>query len=99
MEFDKIQFMIDRKSAADYFCGNSTNDKKLNSIKEAVSFALKTQLTDKQQTALLNYYFEGKKLKEIAEETGVCISTVSRHIAWGKKKIKNVVNINCRYLS
>ena len=100
MQFDQMQFLMDKQVLNDYVArGLKTNENSLRQIKSAVFFALETQLTERQRQALTKYYLEQKKLREIAEEMGVNISTVSRHIKGGKKKIKNVVNINCRYLN
>lgn len=100
MQFDQIGYLIDKQTLAEYERrGAGSNENSLKLIKSAVFFALETQLTSKQKEALTEYYLAGKKLREIADEMGVNISTVSRHIKQGKQKIKKVVNINCQYLN
>lgn len=49
------------------------------------------ELTDVQRYCIVEQYWEGKKMSEIAEELGIPENTVKTHVSRGKKKIKEQV--------
>lgn len=67
-----------------------TNAESRNQMKKILSKAIYSELTEKQRICIVEHYLYRKKEKDIALELGVNISTVSRHINAGKKKLRNI---------
>ncbi len=61
--------------------------KMLKSLKNIVD----GELTERQKKCIWLYYGKTMKMKEIAEEMGIGISSVSRHIKKSKEKIKKTM--------
>ena len=70
----------------------TTNSDSRRKMKEIISKAIVTELTDMQRLCLTEHYFNDKKQKEIADELGLNASTVSRHISKACKKLKNIAS-------
>lgn len=70
----------------------STNKDERNIMKHILQKAILSELTEKQRYCIMEYYFNNRKQKEIAEELGINISTVSRHIDYAKKKLQNIAS-------
>lgn len=51
--------------------------------RQRVRRVLEHELTPKQRSAIVGYYFEGKTLQQLADESGVCPSTIWRTIRRG----------------
>lgn len=49
-----------------------------------------------QYKRLIGYYFENKKLAELAAEEGVCPSSISRSLTGAEKKIKKFLSKLCK---
>lgn len=49
------------------------------------------QLSKKNQMILLKYYFQGKKIKEIAEEENMPVSTVKINLKRSRSKLKKIL--------
>lgn len=49
-------------------------------MKAFMAKAMNAELTQRQKQCLYAYYFEGKKMKDIAQELEISASAVSRHI-------------------
>lgn len=49
-------------------------------MKAFMAKAIDAELTQRQKQCLYAYYFEGKKMKDIAQELEISTSAVSRHI-------------------
>ena len=49
------------------------------------------ELTEKQKRCIFLYYGEMMKMKDIADEMGICISSVSRHIKSARKRIEKTM--------
>ena len=49
------------------------------------------QLSKKNQILLLKYYFQGKKIKEIAEEENMPLSTVKINLKRSRSKLKKIL--------
>lgn len=59
----------------------TTNSESRKRMKEIISKAIVTELTDMQRICLTEHYLNDKKQKEIAFELGLNASTVSRETA------------------
>lgn len=70
----------------------TTNSESRKKMKEIISKAIVTELTDMQRICLTEYYLNDKKQKEIASELGLNASTVSRHISSARKKLQNIAS-------
>ncbi len=66
---------------------NSNNDLQLDRIKKAMQKVIRSRLTVRQREILIMYYFEKKKIPEIAIELAVNKSTVSRTL---NRAVKNI---------
>lgn len=65
-----------------------TNKGDINKMKHLLKKAINRELTNKQRQCLMMYYFEGKKMTEIAKELNLNKSTVTRHIQKAKHNLK-----------
>lgn len=70
----------------------TTNSESRKRMKEIISKAIVTELTDMQRICLTEHYLNDKKQKEIASELGLNASTVSRHISSARRKLKNIAS-------
>lgn len=68
----------------------TTNADSRNKMKKILYSALKSELTDKQRTCIVEHYINGRKEKDIALELNLSPSTVSRHITSAKKKLRHI---------
>ena len=71
---------------------STTNSKSRRKMKEIISKAIVTELTDMQRICLTEHYLNDKKQKEIASELGLNASTVSRHISSARRKLQNIAS-------
>lgn len=60
--------------------------------------AMREELTEKQLSSLERYYLDGLKMREIAEEQGVNVATVSRNVARGREKLKRCLRYGAKEL-
>lgn len=81
-------------SFAHYMQSDSTNSSRKLQMKQLTEAVLSTELTPLQRFCVVQYYLNGKKQKEIAEQLGVSCSTVSRHIGAGMKKLKRAASLH-----
>lgn len=70
----------------------TTNSESRKRMKEIISKAIVTELTDMQRICLTEHYLNAKKQKEIAFELGLNASTVSRHISSARRKLQNIAS-------
>ncbi|MGN1433653.1 MAG: sigma-70 family RNA polymerase sigma factor [Ruminococcus sp.] len=70
----------------------TTNSESRRRMKEIISKAIVTELTDMQRICLTEHYLNDKKQKEIASELGINASTVSRHISSARRKLQNIAS-------
>ena len=59
-----------------------------NRLKRITRLMMDTELTDRQRYCIIEHLMYGRKQKDIAREMDLSESTVSRHIAAGKKKLQ-----------
>lgn len=89
VSFDLLQNTVGTQEAA------ADNRAELKKMSVAVHFALRHELTDRQKCCVSLYYFEGRKIPEIARMLGLNKSTVSRHLKKGRAAMKRVVSYAC----
>lgn len=53
-----------------------------------IRHVMEQELTELQRQMITAIYFEGKSQKQIAEERGVCRSTVSRTLSRAEKRLR-----------
>ena len=70
----------------------STNENSREKMKKILSMAVLNELTERQRICIIDYYLNGKKEKEIAEELGLNSSTVSRHIIKARDKLRHIAS-------
>ena len=70
----------------------TTNSESRRKMKEIISKAIVTELTDMQRICLTEHYLNDKKQKEIASELGLNASTVSRHISSARRKLQKIAS-------
>ena len=80
-----ISFSNYNKNLFDLKDGN--HSKMVSSLKNIIA----GELTKKQRLCILLYYGKFMKMKDIAKEVGIGISSVSRHITKGKLRIKKTL--------
>lgn len=71
-----------------HYLSGGTNDKQREKMKRFILKALDIELTPRQKQCIYEYYINEKKMKDVAKDVGLCISTVSFHISQGMKKIQ-----------
>lgn len=76
----------------DRYNSGSTNAADLRRRLDIVYRAMKNELTPLQFAALKEYYVQGKKMREIAEDMGVHPSTITRRIQRAKEKITHITS-------
>ena len=64
------------------------NNAFLEELLRAVRYATECELTPRQRACFELYYEQGLAAREIAKRLGLCDSTVSRHIAAARKKVR-----------
>ena len=64
-----------------------TNDEALERLRKNLTAVIRDELTPKQQEVLQLYYFEGLRMKDIAERLKVNRSTVSRNLMRAQRKL------------
>lgn len=74
---------------------SETNRQQRGEMKKILRHALLGELTERQRRCVTDYYFNGKKEWEIACELGLNPSTVCRHIASAKRKLRRVTGYYC----
>ena len=84
---NKHRFMADSG-----FHHGSTNESSREKMKKILSMAVLNELTERQRICIIDFYLNGKKEKEIAEELGVNSSTVSRHIMKARDKLRHIAS-------
>ncbi len=75
-----------------HLMNGSSNSESRRKMKEILSKAICSELTDIQKYCFVEHYLNNKKGKDIALELGVNQSTVSRHINAARKKLKNIAS-------
>lgn len=63
------------------------NHRELNRLKRNLTHALRQDVTPKQREYMLLYYGQGLSMTEIAQQSGVNISTVSRTLKRGRQRL------------
>lgn len=69
---------------------SASNSPEVKRMKKMLMEILLGELTSRQRECIVMYYYENRKIDDIAKSLSVCKSTVSRHIKAGEKKLKNV---------
>lgn len=72
------------------FTGGSTNHRDIQRMKNLLSAAIQTELTDRQRECLILYYLKGLQMNQIAVQLNLNPSTVSRHISAARRKLKKL---------
>lgn len=67
------------------------NSAALDKTKKALRLIMEKELTDTQRRYVELYFFEGYKMKGVAEKCGVDISTVSRTIKRATHRMKSAL--------
>mgnify|MGYP003373048589 CR=1 FL=1 len=86
--------LLNRQSMRDYLQGNYDEDF-VNSeqayLLRVVSGVIRNRLTRRQREITLLYYKNGLTMEQIAEQLHLNKSTVSRHLARTREKIKGIL--------
>ncbi len=72
------------------FSSYGTNKSEIGKMKTMLSKALEMELTNRQRECVIMYYYENKKMHEIATTLDLDKSTVSRHIKVATQKLKSI---------
>ncbi|MCD8026908.1 MAG: sigma-70 family RNA polymerase sigma factor [Clostridiales bacterium] len=71
---------------------SSANSERIEQMKSILSKAMAGELTEMQRFCITEYYLGEKTQKDIAQEIGKNISTVSRHISAARKKLRHIAS-------
>lgn len=80
----------------DIYCDNKAD---ISNMKQLINTAISIELTERQRYCITEFYYNNKKMKDIACELNVAPSTVSRHIERGMKKLKHAACYYSRFTS
>lgn len=69
----------------------SADDTKYKKMIISLKNVIKGELTDKQRVCLVMYYVNGMRMKDIAAELEIGISSVSRHIKKGRNRVQKTM--------
>lgn len=83
--FEEASFLAFRSSG-------ETNLRDKQRMKAILSKAIRNELTVNQRICLVEYYLNGKKMKDIAELLSLNPSTVSRHIRRAREKLRRIAD-------
>lgn len=89
-KYIRLYDFIEQEKAFQEYINNESlgnNREELYHIAEIIMLIIQYELTNKQKECFLKYVIDGKEMKEIAKDRGICISTVSRHIKLAKRNI------------
>ncbi len=75
-------------SFSKYFESGENNNNTIKRMKKLLAAAIQNELTDRQKDCVIQYYYEKRSVKEIAENTGIKPTTVYKHINKARKAIK-----------
>lgn len=70
--------------------GSHTSAERNRQMAAFLTAAIENELTERQRVCAYGFWLYGKKQNEIAQELGLNCSTVSRHIAAAKRKLRHV---------
>ena len=73
------------------FFSAGNNTRQIAFLRSQLQKAMKSELTERQQEILSAFYFKGMTVTEISKDLGVNKSTVSRHLARSKEKLKGAL--------
>lgn len=59
-------------------------------MKKILHKAIQNELTERQRTCIMKYYYQEMKIKDIAAELGLNNSTISRHISSATRKLRKI---------
>lgn len=85
-------FLYDRASLVAYHNGEADNSAERKKMLGILKKAMEQELTETQRFCIREYFFEGKKMKDIASTLSVNPSTVTRHIRRAKEKLKHIAS-------
>ena len=86
-------YMLELVSARQYGFGGDNKDR-ISRMKSFLKKAFDSELTEKQKKYISGYFFEGKTMRELAGEYGVCESNISKTI----KRAVSTLNARSVYL-
>ena len=76
-----------------YMTDASTNDEKIQRMKVMLKTAMEISLTDRQREVVQLFYFDNKKVNEIAIELKISRQSVHKLLSKSKKKLEKLKNI------
>lgn len=95
MKTDTIHFSHENERYLQYNSRAGHNDNSLarQKMKRFLVSVMNADLTPMQKLCFTEHIMKGRQQKDIAEQLGLSCSTVCRHIAAGKKKLKHAADI------
>lgn len=96
MRLERVSVGNDNDARVSYlfydFTKGSSNRADRERMKKILYRAIRHELTERQRECLLMHYINGMKMKDIAREKGLALSTVSRHISAAERKLRRVAS-------
>lgn len=83
-------FVFEEAAFLAYQSSGETNIRDKSRMKAILLRAIRNELTDNQRTCLVEYYINGKKMKDIAQMLSLNPSTVTRHIRRACEKLRHI---------
>ena len=73
-----------------YLTSESSEDSRVTRMKRLIASAMKNELTERQRTCIIKYYYDGLTVPEIAEDLGVKPTTVYKHLKLAMRSLKRI---------
>ncbi len=96
VSFDLMEACLGRPDDDPFLPEDS--DAEYRRMLQTLSVVIANELTDRQQECVDLYYFEGKKMREIAAILGVQTPAVSRQLKKARARIERIFRYNFRRL-
>ena len=96
IQYNNREDWADLARLAEIMAGD--NQVRLQELYDALSKALREEVTDRQRQVLFLYYVQGLNMRQIAEALGIERSTVSRTLKRGEERLRHRIRYGDAHL-
>lgn len=82
--------VYDKAALLKYYSSDATNDENKRQMRMILVRAVDRELTEREKYCVKEYFFNRKKMKDIASSISVNPSTVTRYIQRAIKKLRHI---------
>lgn len=100
LSFDLLEPYLGTKDGTFPYAGeDGETDWEYRWMLRVLTRVMEGELTDRQRECVQLYYFDGMKMREIADYLGVKTPAVSRHLKRAREKMEHILRYTCDRLS